>query len=172
MNFFLLPPIDKTTGITTHERSRQGETNDWLTPMHVIHALGPFDLDVAASEAEPYRCADRAFTWQNDGLSQMWEGFVWCNPPYGPHTGKWLTRMHEHNNGIALVFARTDTRAIQPALRHATCAFFLSRRLQFVRPNGKPGVHAGAPSLLLGYGATALNRLTNCGLEGVRMFSV
>ena len=31
------------------------------------------------------------------------------NPPYGKFTAKWLEKFINHRNGIALVFARTDT---------------------------------------------------------------
>jgi hypothetical protein len=73
-----------------------------------------------------------------------------------------LERMREHGNGIALVFARTDTKAMQSALHAADAVFFLAGRLTFLRslPPFEPGdQNAGAPSLLLGYGKTAADRL-------------
>jgi len=27
---------------------------------------------------------------------------VWVNPPYGPHMVKWMQKMAQHRNGIAL----------------------------------------------------------------------
>ena len=32
------------------------------------------------------------------------------NPPYGSETPKWLKKLSEHGNGIALIYARTETR--------------------------------------------------------------
>lgn len=70
--------------------------------------------------------------------------------------------MTEHNNGIALVFARTDTKAMQAALQNADAAFFIGGRLTFLQGTAPfmPGAqNSGAPSVLLGYGPTAVARL-------------
>ena len=88
-------------------------SDDCYTPRWVFDAMGlEFDLDVAAPPGGPWHVPARAyFTAEDDGLAQSWDGLVWCNPPYGKALGTWLNRMALHNNGIALVFARTDTRA-------------------------------------------------------------
>lgn len=66
--------------------------------------LGPFDLDLcAAPEPGPWPTAGAHFS--ENGLMLDWFGFVWCNPPYGDYTSKFLERMAIHRNGIALVFA-------------------------------------------------------------------
>jgi len=85
------------------------------------------------------------------------------NPPYcGPNViGQWLRRMVEHNDGIVLIFARTETenfhKYVWPA---ASALLFLRGRLFFHRPNGKVAAHnAGAPSVLIGYGQEAARRL-------------
>lgn len=88
-----------------------------------------------------------------DGLLEPWEGRVFCNPPYGSQTGLWLDRMAEHNNGIALVFARTETRWAQKALLVCYGVTFIKGRLHFYDGEGKPGRHpAPAPSMLLAWG--------------------
>jgi len=157
--------------MNAHERPGQGATNDWLTPRWIVDALGPFDLDVAASDSDPFRCAPRGFTWEVDGLGQRWgDCFVWCNPPYGPHAGRFVTRLAEHGNGIALVFARTETRTFSPALARASAVLFIAGRLRFERADGGPaGSNAGAPSMLLGFGDEARARLLRCSIPGVRM---
>lgn len=125
--------------------------------------LGPFDLDPCAADPRPFDCATVNYTEADDGLSKPWRGFVWCNPPYGPWVGTWLERMRQHAHGIALVFARTETKAMQAALHAADAVFFLAGRLKFLR--GKPPFdsdnNAGAPSMLLGYGTTARVKLLN-----------
>jgi hypothetical protein len=79
--------------------------------------------------------------------------------------------MREHGNGIALVFARTETKAVNPALYDADVSLFLKGRLVFVKPDGTTAGNAGAPSVLFGYGAEAERRLQSCALKGVRMFA-
>jgi hypothetical protein len=55
-------------------------TDSWITPKWLIDRLGPFDLD-------PCACS-----------------------PYGKLATAWLDRLAAHGNGIALVFARTETK--------------------------------------------------------------
>lgn len=51
---------------------------------------------------------------EQDGLKQKWEGRVWLNPPYSrPTIEHFITRMVEHNNGIALLFNRLDNKMFQ-----------------------------------------------------------
>src|SRR6185312_6793869 len=101
-------------GMTGHH-SRVSLKDEWLTPPEIIDALGPFDLDPCApleSEA-PWPTAAAHYTIEDDGLDPClpWSGRVWCNPPYGDNTGDWLRRLADHGNGIALIFARTETAA-------------------------------------------------------------
>src|SRR5579864_8496494 len=86
-----------------------GTVDDWITPQHIINRLGPFDLDPCACKPQPWPTAKRMLTMDQNGLSVMWGGFVFCNPPYGRATEVWLKRMAQHGNGIALIFARTET---------------------------------------------------------------
>ena len=56
----------------------------WLTPPHIIEALGPFDLDPCCPPVMPWRTATRMVCRPDDGLAVDWRGSrVWCNPPYG-----------------------------------------------------------------------------------------
>ena len=69
--------------------------------------------------------------------------------------------------GIALVFARTETRLFFEAVYpHFSAMLFLRGRLQFYRPTGTVGDCAAAPSVLIGYGPMAEERLGRCGLDG------
>ena len=142
--------------------------DEWLTPKHIIDALGPFDLDPCAPVVRPWPTAAKHYTIQDDGLKQTWSGFVWCNPPYGRQTGVWLKRMAEHNNGIALTFARTETRMFFDTVwREASALLFLKGRLSFVDTSGKAADNsAGAPSVLIAYGKNAKMRLLTCSCPG------
>lgn len=148
-----------------HTRGDQ-TTDSWITPKWLIERLGAFDLDPCASDPQPWPCAAKSFAIENNGLLQPWNGLVYCNPPYGKQTGLWLDRMASHNNGVALVFARTETRmffkSVWPV---ASCLLFLRGRLTFNRPDGslpKLGHNSGGPSVLIAYGPEAERRLKAC----------
>lgn len=153
-----------------NEKQSEGETTIWLTPRWLIDLIGPFELDPCAADPRPFDIAPLNFTHFEDGLSLPWERddghhpFVFCNPPYGtPHTGPWLERMMGHDHGIALVFARTETRPMQQALRRAKAVFFFNKRITFLQgdPPHDPGrTSGGAPSMLLAFGPTAFARIT------------
>ena len=140
--------------------------DEWLTPPYIFEALGHFDLDPCQPMNPPWFIADSFYNIELDGLARPWHGFVWCNPPYGKQTPKWLAKMAEHNNGIALIFARTDTRMFHDYVFNADAILFLKGRLSFYDVTGKKGGTAGAPSCLVAYGAEAVNRLISCGLKG------
>lgn len=153
---------ESVSAIGSHERPNEGATNIWLTPRWIIDALGPFDLDpCAAPEPRPFSTAKRHIVEAEDGLSQDWgDAFVWMNPPYGPHVGKWLDKIIKHGNGIALVFARTETPPMQEALRRSDARLFMGKRVTFLRPDGSkaPG-NSGAPSVLLAFGKVGTLKL-------------
>lgn len=141
----------------------------WLTPPEIIEALGPFDLDpCAAPEPRPWPTADRHITLPEDGLRAEWEGRVWCNPPFGSHTGEWLARMADHGNGIALAFARTDTAMFQRwVFDRADAVLFLAGRPHFYQPDGtRAKGNSGGPICLIAYGRNNALALSLSGLKG------
>lgn len=160
---------EKRKSMGGHERPHRGGTDVWLTPPEVIADLGPFDLDPCAEAVRPWDTATRHLTTKDDGLASPWDGFVWLNPPYGPQTWKWLARLADHEGGgIALVFARTETRGfVSQVWGKATALRFLHGRLHFHYPNGdRAPANAGAPSVLVAYGEEAADRLLVSGLAG------
>lgn len=159
--------VMKTPGMGSHQSATFCK-DEWLTPPEIIKALGPFDLDPCAPIHRPWPTAAVHFTIEDDGLLLPWRGFVWLNPPYGPHTGSWLDRLAEHGSGIALIFARTETETwFTHVWPRAKLILFLRGRLNFYHVSGKRArANAGAPSALVAYGATASNRLINSKLLG------
>jgi DNA N-6-adenine-methyltransferase (Dam) len=142
-------------------------THDWLTPPEILQALGPFDMDPCASQYQPWRTAETQFTIEDDGLARQWHGRVWCNPPYGPHAEKFLRRMAEHGNGIAFIFARTETKAFQEwCWKRADGMLFMAGRVKFRLPGGGTAGTAGAPSVLIAYGQGNLEALKRSGIAG------
>lgn len=156
-------------GYGRHERPGKGETDVWLTPPDIIEALGPFDLDPCAAHFlawRPWETAAESWTW--GGLDRPWpsEKLMWVNPPYS-EVGIWVSRLADQGNGLALIFARTETKWFQAVAMRATAIFFPSGRFVFHRAEGTPGDgNAGAPSVFLAFGSTAAIRLKNSGLPG------
>lgn len=74
--------------------------------------------------------------------------------------------MKQHNNGIALVFARTDTETFQDFCFSADAILFIKGRLKFYTVEGKQTGDAGAPSCLLAWGKEAVKRLEKSGIGG------
>ena len=142
-------------------------THDWLTPPEIIAALGEFDMDPCASEFQPWKTAKNQYTIRDNGLAREWVGRIWCNPPYGPHAEKFLARLADHGNGVALIFARTETRAFQQyCFGHADAMLFLAGRLRFRLPGGGVAGPAGAPSVLVAYGEINVKTMRESGLQG------
>lgn len=126
--------------------------DEWLTPPDILSALGPFDLDPCAPVSRPWDMAARHYTVDDDGLSRPWEGRVWLNPPYGTRTFEWMARLAEHKQGIALIFARTETRGFHSEIwNKAHSVFFFKGRLRFFRMDGSQAQGANAPSCLVSY---------------------
>lgn len=149
----------------SHER--QSGNDEWLTPRFILDALGTFDLDPCASVVRPWPTAAAHFTTAEDGLSRPWNGRVWMNPPYGRETARWMARLRDHGNGIALIFARTDTRMFFDSVwGWADVVMFLRGRLKFVDTAGVAAGTAGAASCLVAFGEANADVLRRCGLIG------
>lgn len=130
-----------------------GGKDEWLTPPEILKALGEFDLDPCAPVVRPWPTAKEHFTRVENGLTREWKGRVWLNPPYGAETGKWLGRLSEHGNGIALIFARTETEMF---FKHvwpvASAVLFIEGWIHFYSVEGRRApANSGAPSVLIAY---------------------
>ena len=133
--------------IGKHEKPNQGATDIWLTPLNIINTLGPFDLDPCGESHHP--TANTIYT--QGGLEREWFGRVWLNPPYSA-VETWLNKLIEHGNGIALVFARLDTKWAQAIIPHTSSVFFPKGRLCFLTKELTTKGNAGAPSMFLSFG--------------------
>ena len=144
------------------------ENDEWLTPPSIVDALGPFDLDPCAPVNWPWPTAMRHYNINDDGLAQEWRGRVWCNPPYGRQAEKWLEKLASHGNGIALIFARTETKMFFAQVwAKADAVLFLEGRLFFHHVDGtRAKSNSGAPSVLIAYGRDNAKILRNCSLKG------
>ena len=135
--------------------------DEWLTPRYITDTLGPFDLDPCSPGIRrPWSTANLHLDKKDDGLKGPWYGRIWCNPPYGRDTFKWLSKLADHGNGIALVFARTETIGFfEQVWERADAIFFFKGRLKFCYVDGTEGNTANAPSCLIAYGANNVQAL-------------
>lgn len=150
-----------------HQSARAGK-DEWLTPPRILDLLGPFDLDPCAPIQRPWPMAVHHYTIEDNGLAKPWFGRVWCNPPYGRETDRWLARCVEHGNAIALVFARTETEMFFERVWSAADALlFIRGRLHFHHVTGeRAAANSGAPSVLVAYGKNNAEALRVSGIEG------
>ncbi len=142
------------TGMSSHQSARS-ETVEWLTPPEIIRALGPFDLDPCSPADRPWPTARDHISLPADGLQAEWWGRVWLNPPYSAtEQWEWVHKLADHGNGMALIFARTETKGFHRAVwDRAHALFFFEGRLNFHDPIGRRSdKNAGAPSVLVAYG--------------------
>lgn len=165
--FEISEPKKKSTGIAG-VHSPIPVTHDWITPKFILDALGEFDLDPCQSPTQPWPCAKRGIVRPKDGLSEPWNGRVWCNPPYSVHAAAWLNKLAKHGDGVALIFARTETAMFfEHVWAKAAAILFLEGRLHFHYPDGRRAeANAGGPSCLIAYGEPNAERLATCGLAG------
>jgi hypothetical protein len=135
----------------------------------VVERLGVFDLDPCGGVGQ-VPLAKQSIVLPKDGLTEKWEGRVWCNPPYGPHVGQWADKMAEHGNGIMLIFSRVETRAWARIWRTADGILFPTGRIKFNRPavgtSGEPASTGTAPSALVAYGEKNVEALRQSGING------
>lgn len=130
------------------------KTDLWETPQDFFDKLNEefrFSLDVCALP-ENAKC-EKYFTPEVDGLAQIWEGNVWCNPPYGREIGSWVKCGYlAAKNGYAdvvvmLLPARTDTRWFHEYINGKAEIRFIKGRLKF----GDSKNSAPFPSMVVVY---------------------
>ena len=161
--------VEGRRGIGGHQ-SASSRTDVWLTPPEILRALGPFDLDpCACPEPRPWPTAATHWVREDGPLNRPWLGRVWLNPPYG--TGivePWLHRMAEHQNGMAILFARTETAVFHETVwQRGSAILFLRGRPHFYRADGRRAAgNSGGPVCLVAFGAWDRAILSDCGLEG------
>ena len=152
-------------GLSGHQSAKM-KNDEWLTPPAIVAALGPFDLDPCSPVERPWPTAAQHFTVRDDGLAQPWHGRVWCNPPFGREAVKWLRRMRDHGNGVALIPARTETAMFYECVWGAADGvLFLKGRPHFHYVDGRRApFNSGAPICLVGYGLSNVVALERSGL--------
>lgn len=111
-------------------------SDDCYTPRWVFDAMGlEFDLDVAAPVGGPWHVpCKRYFTAADDGLSQPWDGLVWCNPPYSGFL-PWAERWATHERGVLMGYELPQVRWKRAVYGAADALALID--CEFYRPDGK-----------------------------------
>lgn len=124
---------------------------EWYTPEDIAGSaktvLGDIDLDPASSDiANKIIGAKKYYTKEDNGLSQVWSGCVYMNPPYaGELIGRFIDKLCESfdsgtvEQAIVLVNNATETNWFQRLTGLASGIVFPSGRVKFTDPDGKPG---------------------------------
>jgi len=155
-----------------HHEKRTGESDIWLTPLPIIKSLGEFDLDPCSPVNRPWDTAKEHYTIIDNGLTKDWgDKRTWLNPPYSA-IEIWMRKMSMHMNGIALIFARTDTNWFQNyVFPFADSMLFIKKRINFCDHEGNSGPHnSGSPSVLVAYGEENVNALELCDIHGRHLY--
>lgn len=152
---------------TQFERS-DNTTDEWYTPKEIIDALGVFDTDPCAPISPLWQTATQMYNKNDNGLLKNWKGRVWLNPPYSrPLIEQFVRKLSEHDNGIALLFNRCDSKMFQDVIfEKATAIMFLRGRIKFYRPDGSRGDSPGCGSVLIAFGEDNAEILRRCDIAG------
>lgn len=132
--------------------------DDWGTPQDLFDTLNRefgFTLDPCADDNN-HKCA-KYYTKEQDGLAQSWAGeTVFCNPPYSRRGGqaKWIEKCYHEakERGItvvALLPARTDTKAFHRFILGQAEIRFIQGRINFEVQKGKKAGRAPFPNMIV-----------------------
>jgi hypothetical protein len=113
-------------------------SSDWNTPLEildlVVRVFGEIDLDPCSDAAGNVPAKQRYMKGDN-GLTRLWFGRVYMNPPYGREIDAWVRKFVDSfreetmTEGIALVPARVDTQWFRRFGQAPVC--FVTGRLKF-----------------------------------------
>lgn len=147
-------------------QSAKMKNDEWLTPPEILAKLGSFELDPCAPIVRPWDTAKNHYTVKDNVLKKPWVGRVWMNPPFGQEAIKWMKKIREHGDGIALIPARTETKMFfENVWGHAHGVLFIKSRPHFHFVDGKRAAfNSGAPICLIAYGEENMKILENSGL--------
>lgn len=128
------------------------QSNEWETPQYLFDELNKefnFNFDPCATK-ENAKCKYYC-TKEENGLDRDWDGYrIFCNPPYGTDTPKWVKKASEAKDGtvVLLIPARTDTKYFHQYIYHKAEIRFIRGRIKFVG-NQKGSGSAPFPSMIV-----------------------
>lgn len=141
-----------------------GQSDEWYTPQYIFDALEcEFDTDVAAPIDKTFCCVPAKSFITENSLSASWEGFIWCNPPFGGRNGiePWAEKVIKQGTGIILTPDRTSTAWWQKLAHRSHEILFIHGKVKFIRPDGSEGKSPSNGTTLFGFGENAIRALHN-----------
>lgn len=129
--------------------NRDVASDEWCTPKDLARVLGTFDLDPCSNNRSHIQAKEKyGLEWHTDGLTSVWKGCVFVNPPYS-NVMPWAQRLAEHDGPwCALVKLDPTTKwwAYLVTCKSLWAPFIC--RLKFERQD-KPPLTANFPSALI-----------------------
>ena len=143
-----------TRAATINQGMFTSNADDWTTPDDFYSALDAefgFTLDPCCYP-ETAKCP-LFYTKEDDGLSQIWRGRVFMNPPYGRAIGAWVRKAYEAAQTTAevvvcLIPARTCSKYWHSYCMKAEEIRFVRGRLRF-GGDGKAKDNAAFPNAVI-----------------------
>lgn len=148
------------------------DRDTWLTPRYILDSLGHFDLDPCAALSNPgWIGARTVYTVHDDGLSKLWLGRVFCNPPFSK-TAPWIEKA-SRSIGITLVPATVESTTWRTIVwEKAAGILLLHGRTRFCNPDGSQTTGRPLRSIaLIGWSTEDSKILENCALSGIYLKS-
>lgn len=126
----------------------------WETPQDFFHEIDKefrFDIDVCAVESDAK--VKKFFNPDVDGLSAVWEGVCWCNPPYNKTIGNWVQKAYNSAQDGATVICllpgrSSDTKWFHAYIMKSSEIRFIKGRIQFLH-NGKHGQGSSISNIIV-----------------------
>jgi len=151
-----------------HEKN--GKSDEWYTPKYVFDAMDcRFDMDVASPMDRSFCCVPTSRYITENSLQMEWNGFIWCNPPFGGRNGivPWLDKCFDHGNCISLAPDRTSCPWWQKEAKRADAFLLVAGKIKFIDIYGNPGTKPGNGTTLFAYGSHAKNVLLKAEENGL-----
>jgi hypothetical protein len=95
-----------------------------------------------------------------NGLEIQWEGFVWCNPPYGKSNQAWYKKFLAHGNGLAfLTIAQMPTAKFVKMIPKIDGLLIYHKRVHLIDGTTGKRKNSLGGSLLVAMGDKALSAI-------------
>ena len=155
----------------THQKRGIVSPDEYYTPIHIIKALGHFDLDPATPLNPRWKTADVMYNKEDDGLSKDWIGRVFLNPPYShPLIEQFMSWMAEHGNGIALIIPKLGSKMFREIIYpNCSAIYILKERIKFYDQDWVQQKSPICQSMLVAYGEDNKEAIKRSGLNGVML---
>lgn len=169
--------------VTGPHVSNNSIENEWYTPTEWIDAarktMGGIDLDPAScDEAQKYIKAKKFFSIADDGLTKVWRGRIWLNPPYSRDLcprfiEKLLLYFREDaiSQACVLINNATETAWFQDLLKECCAVCFPAGRISFLDRTGKPANKPLQGQVIAYFGNQASEFQAQFGTRGTILFS-